>query len=690
MLFSHSFARGPAPVLPPPVMVNEKLSFPGYAGAPGLFRRFAGGDGGRDHPMGEQRAHTAGTDAATSSVAKIRDRLKLPPRASFRPRQPKSPKPARQATPPAGAAGAKGSLSARMRRHLNRDGPNTELGFLINECLTLPRSVLLASLFVNVLGLALPLTILQVYDRILPHRSTDTLLLLSLGLLGVFAVEALLKIARSYVMGWSAVKQGYRAEMGALIRHLKARQGEVDRTPAALWMDAFDAVGELNAFHGGNARLIIVDLPMAAVFLIVTALVGGFLVLVPIALIAGFGCFAALKSKDLQTVLSHRTDQDNKRYDFLVECLEGIHTIKGLAMEPQMQRRFERLQKSSSMASYDTISMGNKLQTIGSLFANSTMILVVSVGATMVMYGDLSIGSLACCSLLSGRLIQPVLRGIGVWTELQNIELAQTRAKRFDDLDVLGAAAAEAQADMRGEIVFSHAGYRQEGVRKLHFEDISLEIGTGEMIGLRGEKDSGCTTFARLIIGDAVPTSGAVTIDGLDASGAHRAALRRRISYVAADAVSFKGTILENISMFGAGEKLEAARGAARLIGLEEDIHRLPNGYDTPLAQGVSDTFSSGFMQRIAIARAVAQEPKILILDEANTLLDMRSDALLREGLTQLKGEVTSVLISNRPSLLQISDRVFELREGRLHRLADTGHAAAAEGDEAVPEGAVA
>lgn len=612
-------------------------------------------------PKGEQSAQAAAPGVAAMSVARLRERLKSAPPHSIRPRRSNPHAVSTTERPAGGGSGRIERWQSQLSNIFNAD-----FGLLFDEFRTLPRSVLSASLFVNVLGLALPLAMLQVYDRILPNQSTDTLLLLSIGLVGVFVLEAFLKIARSYVMGWSAVKTGFQDEITALTRHLKARRDAVDKAPPALWMDAFDAVGELNAFHGGQSRLIIVDLPMAAVFLVVAALVGGALVLVPITLIIGFGAFAALKSKDLQSVLSNRTDQDNKRYDFLVECLDGIHTIKGLAMEPQMQRRYERLQKTSSLASYDTIHMGNKLQTIGSVFANATMVSVVSVGAIMVMYGNLSIGALACCSLLSGRLTQPVLRGIGVWTELQNIELARERVKRFDELTVTDAKPEEIQ--LNGAISFDRVCFQEDGVRQLRLEETSLQIEPGEIIGIRGEEESGCTMLARLIIGDAAPTGGSVSIDGIKASGPRQAALRPHIAYVSGDAVSFNGTILENIAMFGVGEKLEAARRAARLIGLEDDIHRLPDGYDTQLAQGVTDIFSSGFMQRIAIARALAGQPKILILDEANTLLDMRSDALLRDGLRQLRRTLTCVLISNRPSLLALADRMFMLNDGRLVR----------------------
>jgi len=189
-----------------------------------------------------------------------------------------------------------------------------------------------------------------------------------------------------------------------------------------------------------------------------------------------------------------------------------------------------------------------------------------------------------------------------------------------------------------------------------------LQIAPGEFIGLRGEDGTGRGTLASLIMGDLAPSTGAVTIDGIQPYGKYRRLLNQRIGHAAANPVVFEGTILENITMFGPGFRLEAARRAAQLIGLEEDIHLLPEGYDTLLAQGVGDSLSSGLTQRITIARALATDPKILIFDEANTLLDMRSDRLLLAGLEKLKGRVTTILISNRPSSLRVADRVFEVK----------------------------
>jgi len=280
------------------------------------------------------------------------------------------------------------------------------------------------------------------------------------------------------------------------------------------------------------------------------------------------------------------------------------------------------------------------------------MISVVSVGALLVMAGSLSIGGLACCSLLSGRLTQPVLRGIGMWTEFQNVQLAQERAGKFNELEVSAGTDSALAGEITGSIELNDVGFEYPGAKNRScLAGISLQVSPGEFVGIKGEDSSG--------------------IGGLESCPDREQLQVKDVAYVSASTATFKGTILENITMFRTGAAVEAAQHAAKLIGLEDEIHRLPDGYDTPLAQGVAQTLSAGLLQRVAIARALARNPRILIFDEANSLLDFQSDASLRAGLESLKGAMTAIIISNRPSFLSIADRVYELKSGTLQQQHD-------------------
>jgi len=562
-------------------------------------------------------------------------------------------------------------LSARMKAASKERNLDNFLG-IFKEGLRLPTPIIVASIVSSFLGLALPLAVLQIYDRILPNQSTETLTLLTLGLFAAFLLDAVLKVLRSYLLGWNAVRSGFDTQLTAVTRLLRAPHERVEKEPPGIWVDGLEAVRELSAFEGGQSRLLTLDIPLAGIFLIVLGLVGGPLILVPILLIACFGALSAYHGNHLQKALANRSDQDNRKHDFLVESLSGIHTLKGLAMESMILRRFERLQKGSAIASYDTILLGNKLQSMGIMFANLMMISVVSVGALLVMAGSLSIGGLACCTLLSGRMTQPVLRGIGMWTEFQNIQLAQERAGKFNELEVSAGTDSALAGEITGSIELNDVGFEYPGAKNRScLAGISLQVSPGEFVGIKGEDGSGRSTLVKLITGELRPTTGSVVIDGLESCPDREQLQVKDVAYVSASTATFKGTILENITMFRTGAAVEAAQHAAKLIGLEDEIHHLPDGYDTPLAQGVAQTLSSGLLQRVAIARALARNPRILIFDEANSLLDFQSDASLRAGLESLKGAMTAIIISNRPSFLSIADRVYELKSGTLQQQHD-------------------
>ena len=221
----------------------------------------------------------------------------------------------------------------------------------------------------------------------------------------------------------------------------------------------------------------------------------------------------------------------------------------------------------------------------------------------------------------------------------------------------------------------------------LVLKNINLEVEPGEMIGLRGGDGSGKSTLIKLIRGEFVPTTGTVLLDNHSPSGVQRSSLAELTAYVPQQASIIQGTILQNITMYRGGDAIDAAREAAQAIGLEPDIHRLPSGYDTVLNEGIAEDLPAGMMQRIVIARALARKPKLLLFDEGNSALDATSDAMLREGLEQLKGHTTVLLVSLRPSLLRMASRVYSLQDGMLYDVtAEYADATAAQTAPAMPQ----
>ncbi len=539
----------------------------------------------------------------------------------------------------------------------------SELNTVKTEILQLPGSALTGSVIINLLGLGLPLVILQVYDRVIPNNAYETLTMMMLGLVGVVIVEAFLRLSRAYVVGWSATQFTHSASIDAMNRFLNAPNGGTVDLPPSKINDRFNAIGTLGDFYGGQSRLILLDVPFMLVFLAVLFFVGGLVALVPIAIAVGVAIESARRGRHMRRTLEDRHSHDDKRYDFLMECLSGIQTLKALGMEPFMLRRFERLQETTARIHFQMIELTSHAQTTGLTLANASTVLMVSIGAVYAIQGEMTIGTLSCCTLLTSRMIQPMLRAIGVWNELQTIQLAYEHSKTLFDLPEPVSAFNTIGDAFRPEVRLSGVSFVQ-GANTL-VESTDLIVEPGEYVAITGNDDGSKSALIDLIWGAELPSSGTVAIGGVDPA-THRFALASKIGYVAEKPVMFKGSILDNMTLFGEGPSVDDVRWACRSIGVENAIHRLPAGYDTPLGDGGVETLPGGFLQRIAIARAIAKRPQLLLLDEPQAFLDSDSDRRLIEFLTEYRGNTTVIIATSRPSYFKVADRVFDMNANRL------------------------
>ena len=527
-------------------------------------------------------------------------------------------------------------------------------------------SVLLASLSINLLSLALPVVILQVYDRILPNSATETLLFLMVGLVVVLMLDGILRVVRSHITGWTAARFEHLAGCAAVDRLLSTDITAFERDAPGIHLDRISAIDALRDFHAGQAKLLIVDLPFVLLFLGLIWIIAGPLVLVPVVLLAVLAVTAILVGLALKQSLHERADLDDRRYNFIIEALSGIHTVKVMAMEALLQRRYERLQESGAATTYRSTFLSNVATAIGSLFSNLTMVSVAAVGATYVMATELSIGGLAACTLLAGRAVQPLLRALGLWTQFQNIQVASQRVDTLFSLEPEARAADDDAGKLSGAVELQDVSFAYGADEPTLFDKINLKIKPGEIIGVCGGTGSGKTSLLMLMMNALRPTEGRVLFDGIEVSHYKPDTLRRQVAYLAQNAVLFQGTILENITMFRGSEATEAGLAAAQLLGLDKQIHRLPAGFETRVGDGAQDELPTGLKQGIVMARALAGNPCLILFDEANSALDSRSDSVLKGALQSLKGGPSMVLVSHRPSMLKLADRVFEIDNGKL------------------------
>lgn len=484
---------------------------------------------------------------------------------------------------------------------------------------------------------------------------------------GALLFEVFLRFGRAYLMAWAGARHEHLSGCAAIGRLLESNLADFEKDPPGVHLDRLRAFAHLRDFSGGQPMVLMIDLPFALLFIAIIAYLGRELVLVPVALLALFGVAAAWMGARLKAALARRTEADDRRFNFIIEVLGGVHTVKAMAMEPFMVRRYERLQHACARATYDVVRASNDAMSLGSAFAQLTTVLVVAAGSLKVIDGTLTVGGLSACMLLSSRAMQPLQRALGLWTRFQSIRIACRRVRELFAIPAEGGEGGEA-LEIQGRIEFKGVGFTYPGDAEPTIVDANLEIAPGETVAITGKDGAGKTTLIYLMMGALRPSSGEVLIDGRPVSAYEPRALRAQVAFLPQRGVLFQGTILDNLTNFRSGDYAEVALELASRSGLDRVVARLPKGYDTRVGEAAFSSLPFGISQRIAIVRALVDRPRIVLFDAANEGLDAAGETVLKDLLVMLKNDpaVTLVIVSHRPSLLELADRVFTCRAGRI------------------------
>ena len=527
--------------------------------------------------------------------------------------------------------------------------------------------VLIASLFLQLFALISPLFFQVVIDKVLVHQTLSTLHVLVVGLVAVAVFETLLGILRTYVFAHTTNR--IDVELGArLFRHLLA-------LPIAYFQarrvgDSVARVRELENirnFLTSSALTLVIDLFFTIVFLLVMYLYSPLLTWI---VVASFPFYIGI-SASATPLFRQRLDEKFKRgaenQAFLVESVTGVETLKAMAIEPQMQRRWEEQLAGYVAASFRVLSLGNVASQIVQLVSKLVTAATLFFGARLVIDGTLTVGELVAFNILSGRVSAPVLRLAQVWQDFHQARLSVERLG-----DILNTPAEPtfnpgraALPPIRGNVVFEHVTfrYRLDGPEVLH--DLSATIAAGQTVGIVGPSGSGKSTIARLLQRLYAPESGRVLVDGVDLAMVDTSWLRRQIGVVLQESILFNCSVRDNIALADPAMGMERVIAAATLAGAHDFILELPEGYDSIIGERGS-SLSGGQRQRIAIARALIGNPRILIFDEATSALDYESERVIQQNMQQIAKGRTVFIIAHRLSTVRQADRILTIDHGRL------------------------
>jgi len=527
--------------------------------------------------------------------------------------------------------------------------------------------VLIASFFLQLFGLVTPLFFQVVTDKVLTHRGYTTLDVLVLGLITVSIFETVLGALRTYV--FSHTTNRIDVELGTrLFRHLIALP--IGYFESRRTGDSVARVRELENirnFLTSSALTLVIDIFFTFVFLAVMFYYSAALTWIVVGSFPFYIALSVSVTPAFRRKLDNKFSRGAENQAFLVESVSAIQTLKAMAIEPQMQRRWEEQLAAYVGSSFDVLSLGNWSSQAVQLISKLVTALTLYYGAHLVIAGELSVGELIAFNMLAGRVAQPVLRLAQLW---QDFHQARVSIARLGDIlnttpEPMFDPAKAGLPPIRGDISFEHIMFRYRVDGPLVVHDASLQITAGQVVGIIGPSGSGKSTLTKLVQRLYVPESGRVLIDGIDLSVADVAWLRRQVGSVLQENVLFNRSIRDNIALVDPGMPMERVIAAAELAGAHDFIIDLPDGYNTVVGErGAS--LSGGQRQRIAIARALVTNPKILIFDEATSALDYESEHIIQNNMRKISSGRTVLIIAHRLSAVRHADRIITIERGRI------------------------
>ena len=531
--------------------------------------------------------------------------------------------------------------------------------------------VLVASLFVQVFGLANPLMVQVIIDRVISRNSPDTLHVLGIFLVVIAIFEAILTSLRTYLF----VDTTNRIDMtlGAeIIDHLlRLPLRYFDRRPVGELSSRVNELENIRQFLTGTALTVVMDALFSVIYILVMFIYSVKLTVVSLATIPLFMALTFFVSPIVRRQLRAKAERNAETQSFLVEALSGIQTVKAQNMELKTRWKWQEKYARYVSDGFKTVLTSTTAGSASGFLNKLSGLLVLWVGAYLVLEGNLTLGGLIAFRIISGYVTQPLLRLTQLWQNFQETALSLERLSDIIDHPQEQLEEDRAQIpmpDIRGNVKYEDLSFRFAPSGPLQLVNVNLEFHAGEFIGIVGQSGSGKSTLMKLLPRLYNAESGRILIDNYDIRKVELYSLRQQVGIVPQDSLLFEGSIQDNIALTNPQASTESIIEAAKIAGAHEFIMNLSGGYNSRVGERGS-SLSGGQRQRIAIARTVLQNPRLLILDEATSALDYDTEAQVCYNLKSWADGRTVFFITHRLSTIRNADRILVMDKGSVVEL---------------------
>lgn len=526
--------------------------------------------------------------------------------------------------------------------------------------------VLVASFLVNMFALAVPLFIMNVYDRVVPNNAVETLWVLAIGVGLVFCFDFCLRTLRGYFLDVASKKVDVRLSADIFEQVLGIQMASRPSSVGA-FANTVQSFEIFRDFITSSTATVLVDLPFAILYIIIITIIGGTLAFVPLFAIPLLIAVGWLLQSPLTNLTKEQYQHAAEKHAVLIESLGGVETIKSVGAEGPMQRRWERVVTVAAR-------LGTKLRFLTNLNINfslflqqATSIVIVIFGVYKIGAGEITVGALIACTILSSRALAPMSQIAGLLMRYYQSINSLTSLNKVMSLPVERGHGKSVlhRPKLQGEIELKSVSFSYPEQKTPALHNVSFKIKSGEHVGIIGRIGSGKTTITKLFLGLYKPTEGTILFDGTELNQIDPAELRHNVGYVPQDIVLFYGTVKENI-MLGAPYVDDSAILTAALAGgVDSFVSQNPEGFDMQVGERGS-RLSGGQRQCVAIARAFLLDPPIIVLDEPTNSMDDHSEAQFKLRLTKFAANKTLILSTHRVSMLSLVERLIVLESGQV------------------------
>lgn len=526
--------------------------------------------------------------------------------------------------------------------------------------------VIIAAILINIFVICVPLFTMNVYDRVLPNKAIDTLWILLIGIVFVLIFDFILKLMRAYFIEQAGKRADIRMSSKIFDQLLNIK---LDSKPSSTGMfvsrlQSFESVRE---FFTTATITAFVDLPFVLFFVFLIFYIGGPLGYVSLATMFIAVSFAWFMQKPIKKTILNAAKEEQIKQTVLTETVTGLEIIKSVRAQNRMRTHWER---SISQTSY----YGNKSHYLSQIvnyfvgfISQLSGIVIVAGGVMLASEGTVTMGAIIAAMMLNGRVIGPVSQIVGMIIRLDRTMLS------LNNIDEIMKMPVERQnnrkylsrPELNGDIIFKDVNFAYKEQKFDVLKNINLTIKKGERVGIIGKIGSGKSTLAKILLNLYEPSKGSVLVDNTDIRQIDPVDLRRSIGHVPQEPFLFMGSIKDNITIGEQYATDEQILKASQIAGVHDFLGKHEKGYDLIVGER-GEGLSGGERQSVTLARAILSNPNILLLDEPTNMMDELSENLFKKKLLNIIQDKTVIIITHKPSLLSLVDRLIVIEDGKI------------------------